>query len=62
MLIECLATGLVYSNPKPYLRSRHAFHPADCGPTGLYGFVAPRLIGPYEPLNDSGLVLRNPPD
>jgi hypothetical protein len=27
-LIECLATGLVYSNPKPYLRSRHAFHPS----------------------------------
>jgi levansucrase len=41
--------------------SRHAFHPADCAPTGLYGFVAPRLIGPYEPLNGSGLVLQNPP-
>jgi levansucrase len=41
--------------------SRHSFHPEDCAPTGLYGFVAPRLIGPYEPLNGSGLVLRNPP-
>jgi levansucrase len=41
--------------------SRHSFHPADCAPTGLYGFVAPHLVGPYEPLNGSGLVLRNPP-
>jgi levansucrase len=41
--------------------SRHAFHPAGCAPTGLYGFVAPHLIGPYKPLNGSGLVLRNPP-
>ena len=31
------------------------------GPTGLYGFVADALLGPYEPLNGSGLVLRNPP-
>jgi levansucrase len=31
------------------------------GPTGLYGFVADALTGPYEPLNGSGLVLRNPP-
>ena len=28
---------------------------------GLYGLVAPRLTGPYDPLNGSGLVIRNPP-
>ncbi|WP_327589527.1 glycoside hydrolase family 68 protein [Nonomuraea sp. NBC_00507] len=39
---------------------RHTFHPADRGPTGLYGFAAPRLTGPYEPLNASGLVIQNP--
>ena len=26
----------------------------------LYGFVAPALAGPWEPVNGSGLVLRNP--
>jgi levansucrase len=31
-------------------------------PTGLYGFVAPSVSGPYEPLNGSGLVIRNPSD
>jgi levansucrase len=39
---------------------RHSFHPADSAPTGLYGFAAPSLTGPYEPLNESGLVLQNP--
>ncbi|MGN9781280.1 glycoside hydrolase family 68 protein [Nonomuraea sp. ZG12] len=39
---------------------RHNFHPADRAPTGLYGFAAPSLTGPYEPLNGSGLVLQNP--
>jgi levansucrase len=39
---------------------RHTFAPGIEGPTGLYGFVAPALGGPYEPLNGSGLVLRNP--
>jgi levansucrase len=29
-------------------------------PTGLYGMVADRLLGPYRPLNGSGLVLANP--
>lgn len=37
------------------------FAPGVTGPTGLYGFVAPALAGPYRPLNGSGLVLRNPP-
>jgi levansucrase len=41
---------------------RHSFHPPGSAPTGLYGFVAPRLSGPYEPLNGSGLVIRNPSD
>lgn len=39
---------------------RHTFHPADRAPTGLYGFAAPSLTGPYEPLNSSGLVIQNP--
>jgi levansucrase len=39
---------------------RHSFHPPGSAPTGLYGFVAPGLTGPYTPLNGSGLVLRNP--
>jgi levansucrase len=38
-----------------------SFHPAGAAPTGLYGFVASRLTGPYEPLNGSGLVIANPP-
>jgi levansucrase len=40
---------------------RHVFHPPGSAPTGLYGFVAPSLAGPYEPLNGSGLVIQNPP-
>ncbi|KAA9380677.1 glycoside hydrolase family 68 protein [Microbispora cellulosiformans] len=41
---------------------RHSFHPPGSAPTGLYGFVAPRLTGPYAPLNGSGLVAANPPE
>ncbi len=41
---------------------QRTFHPEVSGPTGLYGFVGPSLLGPYEPLNGSGLVLRNPPE
>jgi levansucrase len=41
---------------------RHTFHPPGSAPTALYGFVASSLTGPYEPLNGSGLVLRNPSD
>ncbi|MGD9694440.1 MAG: glycoside hydrolase family 68 protein [Thermoleophilia bacterium] len=37
------------------------FAPGLDAPTGLYGFVAPALRGPYRPINGSGLVLRNPP-
>lgn len=43
-----------------FCTQRHTFHPADRAPTGLYGFAAPSLTGPYEPLNGSGLVIRNP--
>ena len=32
------------------------------GPDGMYGFVADSLHGDYEPLNESGLVLANPPE
>ncbi len=30
------------------------------GPNGLYGMVADRLLGPYRPLNGTGLVAPNP--
>lgn len=45
-----------------FCTTRASFHPANSAPTGLYGFVAPTLHGPYEPLNGSGLVVQNPPD
>ncbi|MBX6385101.1 MAG: glycoside hydrolase family 68 protein [Microbispora sp.] len=54
---------IVVHNSSYYLffsTQRHAFHPPGSAPTGLYGFVAPRLTGPYTALNGSGLVLRNP--
>lgn len=38
------------------------FHPGVTGLTGLYGWVADRLGGPYTPLNGSGLVFTNPPE
>ena len=41
---------------------RRTFHPAVTGPTGLYGFVGRSLLGPYRPINESGLVLQNPPE
>jgi levansucrase len=40
---------------------RRTFDPAVTGPNGLYGFVGPELLGPYRPINGSGLVLQNPP-
>nr|WP_203950063.1 glycoside hydrolase family 68 protein [Microbispora rosea] len=43
-----------------FCTQRQAFHPPGSAPTGLYGFVAPSLTGPYTALNGSGLVLRNP--
>jgi levansucrase len=56
---------VIVHNSRYYLffsTQRHTFHPADIAPTGLYGFAAPSLTGPYEPLNKSGLVLQNPSD
>ncbi|WP_344946823.1 glycoside hydrolase family 68 protein [Sphaerisporangium flaviroseum] len=44
-----------------FVTQHHAFHPRGSAPTGLYGFAAPALTGPYRPLNGSGLVIRNPP-
>ena len=42
---------------------RHVFAPdGPSGPNGLYGMVAPSLMGPYQPLNGTGLVAANPPD
>lgn len=32
------------------------------GPNGLYGMVAERIVGPWRPLNGSGLVFGNPPE
>jgi len=37
------------------------FHPDVSAPTGLYGFVADDVLGPYRPLNEHGTVFVNPP-
>jgi levansucrase len=37
------------------------FHPDLAAPTGLYGFVADSVLGPYRPLNGHGTVFVNPP-
>ncbi len=45
--------------------STHDFTFADGGPkgpSGLYGMVAPSVLGPYAPLNGTGLVAANPDD
>jgi levansucrase len=45
--------------------STHDFTFADggpIGPSGLYGMVAPSALGPYAPLNGTGLVAANPED
>jgi levansucrase len=38
----------------------HTFAPGLVAPTGLYGFTAPALRGPYSPIGGTGLVLANP--
>jgi levansucrase len=56
---------LVFWDGRYYLffsTQQHTFHPDVSGPTGLYGFVGDDLLGPYQPLNGSGRVLRNPPE
>lgn len=41
----------------------HVFAPnGPVGPTGLYGFVADALAGPWQPIGGHGLVLANPED
>lgn len=45
--------------------STHDFTFADggpIGPSGLYAMVAPTALGPYAPLNGTGLVAANPED
>jgi levansucrase len=37
------------------------FHPDVTAATGLYGFVADSVLGPYRPLNGHGTVFVNPP-
>jgi levansucrase len=39
---------------------QRTFDPAVQAPTGLYGFVADSLLGPYVPLNGHGAVFANP--
>ncbi len=40
---------------------RRVFAPdGPTGPNGLYGMVAPALLGPYAPINGTGLVAANP--
>ncbi len=40
----------------------HVFNPVGpTGPTGLYGMKADSVVGPWRPLNGSGLVFANPP-
>ena len=34
--------------------------PGPAGPNGLYGMVAEAITGPWEPLNETGLVFANP--
>lgn len=44
-----------------WVTQTHTFAPAlRHAPTGLYGMAADRLLGPYTPLNGTGLVLANP--
>ena len=38
----------------------HTFAPGLSGFDALYGFVADSVFGPYEPLNETGLVVANP--
>jgi levansucrase len=40
---------------------RRTFHPDIDAPTGLCGFVADEVLGPYLPINGHGLVFMNPP-
>ncbi|MEM8936799.1 MAG: glycoside hydrolase family 68 protein [Pseudomonadota bacterium] len=54
----------LYHNGQYYLfwsTQEHVFSPdSPRGPTGLYGMVADSLLGPYTPLNGTGLVAATP--
>lgn len=39
---------------------RSVFAPGPSGPSGLYGMVSPSVLGPYEPLNGTGLIAATP--
>jgi len=39
---------------------RSVFAPGTAGPSGLYGMVGSHLLGPYAPLNGTGLVATTP--
>ena len=67
------ADGLNNEMERPVLRVHHGLYYAfwstqrrtfapdgPSGPNGLYGMVADTLLGPYRPLNGSGLVAANP--
>jgi levansucrase len=55
---------IIYKQGHYYLfwsTQTHVFAPdGPRGPTGLYGMVSDTVLGPYVPLNGSGLVLCNP--
>ena len=55
---------IIYRDGLYYLfwcTQRHTFVAGDAnGPDGLYGMVSDHLVGPYRPLNGTGLVLANP--
>ncbi|SIR98747.1 levansucrase [Haladaptatus litoreus] len=54
---------IVVRNERYYLFTpshQHTFAPGLSGFDALYGFVADSLFGPYEPLNETGLVVANP--
>lgn len=54
---------IVVRNGRYYLFTpshQHTFAPGLSGFDALYGFVADSLFGPYEPLNETGLVVANP--
>ena len=54
---------VICANDKYYLFwSMHGWTTSDDVdlPTGLYGMVSDSVLGPYEPLNGSGLVISNP--
>ena len=54
---------IIYHDDLYYLfwsTQQRTFSPDCAAPTGLYGAVSSSIMGPYQPLNDSGLVLSNP--